>query len=535
MKGDCPVTGESADIVEDMDRIIVEHPKYGRYAVETDALPILSEVPEVRSRIADWIAESHLHAIDVPELSLEYVRLFEQLAELDRKIAEWNDWRQKMQSKDEDRLWTKLRMEWNYNSNHIEGNTLTYHETELLLIHDRTSGGHPLRDYEEMKAHNVAIEHTRRLASDDQLLSEGDVRDLNKILLKEPFWQPAITPEGQPTRKQIIPGQYKSQPNHVRTATGELYRFAEPEETPQLMAQWIRDFRRDLARDAYPLPMFLAQSHWSLLRIHPFDDGNGRTARLLANYVLLRKNLPPIVIKSGERDRYISGLQNADIGGKLPLAQFMLDNVNWSLELAIRAAKGELIRESDDLDKEMELYVRKRKEPKHIKSDIELVDRVYFMHLVPLTDRLEKRLESLSRLFTSYNGTSYMGKSGSYVSSSDLLNVNNWESSKETHIVKDGFYLSDKKKVELQKRYILEDYVGRGTVSFDLNLVLTWTLGRKRFSFSVTINDTVLEMESRFIYYTDMGVMDHDIDRTVESICRSLMNEADDLSRERGE
>ena len=535
VKGNCPVTGETVELVEDMDRIFVEHPTYGRYAVETDALPILSEAPEVRKRIADWIAESRSHAVEVPELSLEYVQLFERLTELDRMISEWNDWRQKMRSKDEERLWTKLRMEWNYNSNHIEGNTLTYQETELLLLHDRTSGGHPLRDYEEMKAHNVAIEHTRRLAGDDQLLSEGDVRDLNKILLKEPFWQPAITPDGQPTRKRIVPGQYKTQPNHVRTASGALHRFAEPEETPQLMAQWIRDFRRDLARNAYPLPMFLAQSHWSLLRIHPFDDGNGRTARLLANYVLLRNSLLPIVIKSAERDRYLGGLQNADTGRMLPLTRFMLDNVIWSLDLGIRAAKGESIRESEDIEKEMELYVRKKKQPKQTKSDIELVDMVYAMHLVPLTDRLENRLESLSRLFRSYNGTSYIGKSGSYVSSTDLLNVSNWETSKETHIIKDGFYISDKKNVEFIKRYILEDYDGRGTVSFDLNLVLTWTLGRKRFSFNVTINNTVLEMESRFIYYSDMGAMDNDIDRTVETICRSLMNEADDLSLERAE
>ncbi len=57
-----------------------------------------------------------------------------------------------MKSVDEERLWQKLRLEWNYNSNHIEGNTLTYAETELLLIHGRTGGGRPMRDYEESTA-----------------------------------------------------------------------------------------------------------------------------------------------------------------------------------------------------------------------------------------------------------------------------------------------------------------------------------------------------------------------------------------------
>ena len=121
--------------------------------------------------------------------------------------------------------------------------------------------------------------------------------------------------------------------------------------------------------------MFLAESHWSFLRIHPFDDGNGRTARLLANYVLLRNNLPPIVIKSDDRDRYIGGLQNADVGRMLPLAQFMLENVLWSLELAIRATKGESIREPDDMDKEMDVFIQKRRGPAPNSDDVEVLDR----------------------------------------------------------------------------------------------------------------------------------------------------------------
>ena len=245
-------------------------------------------------------------------------------------ISEWRERRATMREEDDERLWRKLRLEWNYNSNHIEGNTLTYHETELLLIFGRTSGGHPMRHYEEMKAHDVAVDHTRHLASAERVLGEGDIRDLNKILLKEPFWHVAQTADGQQTRKRIVPGEYKTQPNHVRTATGELHRFAEPEETPALMQAWVRDFRRDLHDSEVSesqLPLLLARSHWSFLRIHPFDDGNGRTARLLTNYVLLRSGLPPMVIKSAERDRYIGALQNADLGRMAPLEGFMLESV----------------------------------------------------------------------------------------------------------------------------------------------------------------------------------------------------------------
>ncbi len=529
MKRNCPVTGELAEIVEDRDRVIVEHPKYGRYAVESDALPVLSAEFEVRNRIADWIAESRSHAIDVPDLSLEYVRLFERLADLDRMVSEWNDRRRETRNEDDERLWSKLRMEWNYHSNHIEGNTLTYQETELLLLHDRTSGGHPLRDYEEMKAHNVAIEHTRRLAGDDQVLTEGDVRDLNKILLKEPFWQTAITPAGQPTRKRIIPGQYKTQPNHVRTATGELYRFAEPEETPLLMAQWIRDFRRDLAREAYPLPMFLAESHHGFLRIHPFDDGNGRTARLIANYVLLRNDLPPIVIKSVERDRYISGLQNADTGHILPLARFMLDNVIWSLDLGIRAAKGESIRESEDIDKEMELFIRSKKGPAPNPSDVEVLDLAYFRFVSPIIEKLDGLCERYgSELFNSYSGQHYVRTSERRkVSGGSVLDAKGWGSIKDEYILKPGFTLSNKQRIEFGVQYSFNGYNGVRNQGFDLKMSIAWKLGIGTLGFEVMLDTELVPGLSRSIPYSELNNADPDIDYTVETICRCFMVEVD--------
>ena len=350
MKRECPVTGEPARVSQAADLVTVEHPKLGRFVLHSNALSPLETDAGARERMARWIGESRSLDLEIPELTVEHVHLFGRLADLETAVSEWNGRRQAMAEADEERLWRKLRLEWNYNSNHIEGNTLTYHETELLLIHGRTAGGHPMRDYEEMKAHDVAIDHARTLAGEGQVIGERDIRDLNQILLKEPFWQSAETADGQPTRKRIVPGQYKRQPNHVRTATGELHRFAEPEETPALMEEWTRDFRRDLERTAHPLPLLLAESHWGFLRIHPFDDGNGRTARLLANYALLRKDLPPIVIMSEDRDRYIGALQNADLGSMLPLAQFMLANVNLTLQLAIRAARGESIRETEDTD-----------------------------------------------------------------------------------------------------------------------------------------------------------------------------------------
>ena len=346
MQGTCPLTGQAAEVEPTADRVTVEHPQLGEYRIDANAVALIegdaSEGDaEVRPRMVKWILESRSLNIGIPDMTLEYVRLFESLAALDAARLEWAERQAGMSSVDRERLWTKLKLEWNYNSNHIEGNKLTYDETELLLFFDRKEGGHPMRDYEEMKAHDVAIDHTRRLAEEERVLGEGDIRDLNKILLKEPFWKDAITADGQPTRLRIIPGEYKKKPNHVRTTKGELYRFAKPEETPLLMQRWIRDFQRDLERDAYPIPLFLAESHWHFVRIHPFGDGNGRTARLLSNYVLLRLGLPPMVIRTVEKDRYFRALRMADAGHIVPLAQFMLDNVVRMLEFR---QLGELLR-----------------------------------------------------------------------------------------------------------------------------------------------------------------------------------------------
>ncbi len=100
------------------------------------------------------------------------------------------------------RLDKKIRLEFNYNSNHIEGNTLTYGETELLLIFDKTTGNHEMREYEEMKAHDVAFELVKELSQDEERpITEAAIKSLYNKLLVRPFWKDAQTIDGQTTRK----------------------------------------------------------------------------------------------------------------------------------------------------------------------------------------------------------------------------------------------------------------------------------------------------------------------------------------------
>ena len=142
-------------------------------------------------------------------------------------------------------FWDKFRLEFNYNSNSLEGNTLTYGHTELLLLFDKVgSDDYSLRELEEMKAHDVAMKMIREAALDpSHELTEKFIREINEVILVRPFYKEAITPDGQPTRRLIAPGMYKKEPNSVRLENGEIFNYTPPEETPSQMGdllQWLR-------------------------------------------------------------------------------------------------------------------------------------------------------------------------------------------------------------------------------------------------------------------------------------------------------
>ncbi len=249
----------------------------------------------------------------------------------------------------------KFRLEFNFNSNHLEGNTLTYSETELLLFFDDTKGSHTMREYEEMKAHDAAFQLIRQWTQDNRPLAEADIKNLNKVLLVRPYWKNAITPDGQNTRRQILVGEYKQQPNSVRLPNGEIFEYATPLETPakmQELVEWLST--QEANKTAHPL-LLAALLHYRFVCIHPFDDGNGRVSRLLMNYVLFRHGFPPVIIKSSDKANYLRALNLADTGDTEAFVRYIGEQLVWSLELSIKAANGASIEEPDDIDKELVL------------------------------------------------------------------------------------------------------------------------------------------------------------------------------------
>ena len=301
-------------------------------------------------------------------------------------------------SPENQRRWDKkVRLEFNYNSNHIEGNTLTYGDTQLLLLFDETHGSHPMRDYEEMKAHDVAFQKIKEWAADTETpLTEQDIKNLNQIILVQPFWKDAITPDGQPTRRQITVGNYKTQPNSVRLPNGELFEYTAPQEVPikmQELMEWYRDEQTAL----HPVTL-AAMFHYKFVRIHPFDDGNGRVSRLLMNYVLLAHKLPPVVIKSSDKQNYLHALHLADTGQYEAFIRYIAEQVVSSLEMAIKAAKGESIEEPDDLDKEIALLARQLQHQETYKTPQQVLN-VFLWAQQKLIAPCEAVLRKFDKLF----------------------------------------------------------------------------------------------------------------------------------------
>ncbi|MCY4515032.1 MAG: Fic family protein, partial [Candidatus Tectomicrobia bacterium] len=179
----------------------------------------------------------------------------------------------------------KLRLESNYHSNAVEGNSLTLGETRSLILHGLTAHGKPMRDHLDIEGHDEAAKAVEDAVVGQQGLTEAFIRGLHAILLKEPYQVDAETPDGRSVRRQIEIGAYKSAPNNVRTSTGEIYYFTPPEQVKPAMSDLINWYEAREAGGEHPL-VLAATFHYRFVRIHPFDDGNGRMARLLMNMIL---------------------------------------------------------------------------------------------------------------------------------------------------------------------------------------------------------------------------------------------------------
>lgn len=198
------------------------------------------------------------------------------------------------------RLMEEFAIEFTYNSNAIEGNTLTLRETSLVL-QGITIDKKPLKDHLEAVGNRDAFEYVRELVSEKAALTQRIVREIHQLVLAD---------------KPRDRGVYRSIPVRIM---GALHDPVEP----ALIEPSMQELLERLAEDDSNIVEKLSRFHIEFEAIHPFIDGNGRTGRLLVNLELMKAGYPPIDIKYADRKQYYDAFDGYH-SGKRPHAMEQL-------------------------------------------------------------------------------------------------------------------------------------------------------------------------------------------------------------------
>ena len=197
-----------------------------------------------------------------------------------------------------DQLTKQVAAIWTHGSTALEGNTLTLGDTFKVLELGFTISGKPLREHQEVYGHARAIELLYRMLSRASI-AEQDLFDLHRAVMP-PAPVDALNPIGD--WKQSYNGT-----SGMIDGRLTFMEYAEPLEVPNLMRRWMGDFNRSLKKplDSEGAVQAYAEAHLGFVRVHPFFDGNGRIARLVANLPVLLSGFPPVVIPKERRGDYI--------------------------------------------------------------------------------------------------------------------------------------------------------------------------------------------------------------------------------------
>jgi len=214
----------------------------------------------------------------------------------------------------------QLEIELTYNSNAIEGNTLTLQETKLVLERGITVKGKSLREHLEATNHKEALHLLERFVKKKEKLMEDLIKELHKVILTKINDKEA----GRYRKTNVrILGAIKSPPQFVKV--------------PILMKRFADYAKKN--PDKFNIVEFSAKLHYEFVAIHPFFDGNGRVARLLMNLLLIQNGYPIIIILNNDRKRYYATLKEADRGNIKPFIDFIAKAVERSLDIYLSTFK----------------------------------------------------------------------------------------------------------------------------------------------------------------------------------------------------
>jgi Fic family protein len=295
----------------------------------------------------------------------------------------------------------KLRLEWNYTSNSMEGNSLTKRETRTVMVGVIDVNDKPIKDVIEIRNHDKVISTIMKIGKGELNISESRIKEIHKGIMYE-----------EDPEKQKYIGQWKNTDNYMINFQGERYDFVPHSEVKGRMhdlINWTNTEKEKIQRskkDAIHPVSLAIKFHLDYLAIHPFYDGNGRTARILTNLILISYGYPPLYINENEKQnyhRYLTDIQS--YGGEPDLFyDFMAGLLLRSMQLVADTLDGKEIEEDDDIDKEITLFKRsldKGTERKEIRS-WESISKIIKGSAIPLFQKLISKLSQFDELFQSH-------------------------------------------------------------------------------------------------------------------------------------
>ncbi|GHU07508.1 cell division protein Fic [Spirochaetia bacterium] len=216
----------------------------------------------------------------------------------------------------------QFTLEWTYNSNAIEGNTLTLQETELVINRGITIGNKSLKEHFEAINHKDGIQFLYNFIKKKQELDENIILEIHKIILKN--------------ISDADAGHYR---NANVMIVGAVHLPPSAMKIPRLMLEFMEWYYENKTKMS--IVELAAWIHYKIVYIHPFIDGNGRTARLLMNLILIQNGYPPAVILNIDRKKYYRVLKEADRGKNSNYLDFIGRSVERSLLIYLNTFKSQ--------------------------------------------------------------------------------------------------------------------------------------------------------------------------------------------------
>ncbi|MBI5189522.1 MAG: Fic family protein [Nitrospirae bacterium] len=231
----------------------------------------------------------------------------------------------------------KLRIDWTYNSNAIEGNTFTLQETVFVLREGLTVKGKPLSEYLEVIGHAEAIDWLEEVVREKRPLTERLIKDFHAIIMRGST-SITIGPPGNRVTKRVEPGCYKYDNNHVLKMDGTIHYYIDHLQVPgemEALIKWYNESRETM----HPIEL-AARLHHRLVAIHPFTDGNGRVSRIVMNMVLMQAGFFPAIIMIEDRREYLDALDAADAGDYGPFVAMVEREAYRTMKLVVDVVEG---------------------------------------------------------------------------------------------------------------------------------------------------------------------------------------------------